>query len=401
MLRIKLNRIPEASFLVFFTGFFLYHSLVGLGIISPIDILSGYSGVVGIALFPILAFIYLLRISRQKIKFGQMDRIFFALMAYFLLVALVHNAFGRGLRYEAEMWKASLTALMYNVLLYFIGRLCNFADKSFEKLLAISLVLMTGITVGNMNSFGVFNPAAISDGVDNVASYQGLARSLVITSILCVALSKNKTRFALLSVCAAVGLAALGSRAEFTGFLGVTVILAILKYKVRGLALFVISVIGLLSLVLAFLPDVFFENSRIFGIFDVFQSESGIARSELTQDAITSIENNFLLGDYGSYVMRLGVGFYSHNILSAWVDLGLIGFLGYLFLFVSMGIVLWRRRGRDTQRGQMYWVASSIYIFTLVLMITSKDYTFMFFGFSVGLVAGILNTVNNPNRDVV
>ena len=171
MLIIKLNRIPEASFLVFFIGFFLYHSLVGLGIISPIDILSGYSGVVGIALFPILAFIYLLRISRQKIKFGQLDRIFLVLMAYFFLVALVHYAFGRGLRYEAEMWKASLTALMYNVLLYFMGRLCNFEDKSFEKLLAISLVLMTGITVGNMSNFGTFNPAAISDGVDNVASY--------------------------------------------------------------------------------------------------------------------------------------------------------------------------------------------------------------------------------------
>ena len=99
--------------------------------------------------------------------------------------------------------------------------------------------------------------------------------------------------------------------------------------------------------------------------------------------------------------MAHGTGTYSHNILSAWVDLGLIGFLGYLFLFASMGIALWRRWGENTKRGQMYWVASSIYIFTLVLMITSKDYTFMFFGFSVGLVAGILNTVNNPNRDVV
>ena len=293
MLIIKLNRIPEASFLVFFIGFFLYHSLVGLGIISPIDILSGYSGVVGIALFPILAFIYLLRISRQKIKFGQLDRIFLVLMAYFFLVALVHYAFGRGLRYEAEMWKASLTALMYNVLLYFMGRLCNFEDKSFEKLLAISLVLMTGITVGNMSNFGTFNPAAISDGVDNVASYQGLARSLVITSILCAAISKKKIHFILLSVCAVVGLAALGSRAEFTGFLGVILILTVLKYKVRGLALSVIVMIGLLPIVLSLLPDVFFDNSRIFEIFDVFQSESGLVRSQLTQDAIASIKNNF------------------------------------------------------------------------------------------------------------
>ena len=59
-------------------------------------------------------------------------------------------------------------------------------------------------------------------------------------------------------------------------------------------------------------------------------------RSSLKEEnvAIESIKSNFFLGDYGSYVSNLGIGMYSHNLLSAWVDLGLFGFVFYILILV-------------------------------------------------------------------
>ena len=64
-------------------------------------------------------------------------------------------------------------------------------------------------------------------------------------------------------------------------------------------------------------------DNRILELLDLSHSTSANKRHHLTMHAVQTIKAHPFLGDYASYAP----GYYSHNILSAWVDLGLFGFI--------------------------------------------------------------------------
>jgi hypothetical protein len=71
-------------------------------------------------------------------------------------------------------------------------------------------------------------------------------------------------------------------------------------------------------------------DNRILELLDLSQSTSANKRHHLTVYAMQTIAAHPILGDYASYKP----GYYSHNVLSAWVDLGLFGFV-YLLAIPS------------------------------------------------------------------
>ena len=81
-------------------------------------------------------------------------------------------------------------------------------------------------------------------------------------------------------------------------------------------------------------------ENRVVDLLDIGSDTSNQARNELEQSAWESIVNNPVLGDYGGYTAYAGIGGYSHNLLSAWVNLGLVGFSLYIIVILAAMIGL-------------------------------------------------------------
>src|SRR5690606_10666433 len=109
-----------------------------------------------------------------------------------------------------------------------------------------------------------------------------------------------------------------------------------LIYAIRDLkvllktSLFIFLLISIIVSMWSYIP-----NSRMMQLFDLEGSSSGKARSEFFSYALLEVFSGLdkvIFGSYGSYVTVGGLGAYPHNIFSAWINLGIIGFILYLFL---------------------------------------------------------------------
>ncbi|UUZ54929.1 O-antigen ligase family protein [Massilia sp. H-1] len=143
------------------------------------------------------------------------------------------------------------------------------------------------------------------------------------------------------------------------------------------------SVLGVLCLVvyvyldqlLALLP-----SNRILELLDLSQSTSANKRHHLTMYAMNTIAQFPVFGDYASY----NPGFYSHNVLSAWVDTGLFGFLFVLAILVlPIAQMLVRGYFLPEQSG-IFILALTFACSTLLLLATSHYFTDMAIGAALG-----------------
>ena len=76
-----------------------------------------------------------------------------------------------------------------------------------------------------------------------------------------------------------------------------------------------------------------YPQSRFKQLFVAIQEDASfIERSVFNRYGLSLIADNPLVGAYGMYVHLNGGGSYPHNLLSAWVNLGILGFAFYLIL---------------------------------------------------------------------
>jgi hypothetical protein len=75
-------------------------------------------------------------------------------------------------------------------------------------------------------------------------------------------------------------------------------------------------------------------DTRVFELLDLSRSTSANKRHHLTLYAKQAIAAHPLLGGYASYQL----GYYAHDVLSAWVDPGLFGFVYLLVLTAVPGV---------------------------------------------------------------
>ena len=136
-----------------------------------------------------------------------------------------------------------------------------------------------------------------------------------------------------------------------------------------------------LDAVLAVLPD-----NRTLELLDLSHSSSAGLRHQLTEQALASIGRHPLLGEYGNYEP----GLYAHNLLSAWVDLGLLGFAALLALLIypltHLAIHGYLLGGR-TSRDHRYLLAWSLLTSTLLLLCLSHFFSDMLIGAALGAYA--------------
>jgi hypothetical protein len=366
------------AFLLLFPGFFFYQTLIGMGVMGAF--LGGYFSVVSIVLFPPLTYMYYLGIKSSVHRVSSTDLRFGFFLFYFFVIVATNAAFGANF----TIVKNHLLSILYFINIYLIFKQGDFSEPRTMAATLAALLLMSA-TIFFFSQGGSFQPGQFGDPTspDSVATYQALARSYVLTFVTVICFIRVlAVRLALYAI-AGAALFLNGARSELVAALFLFPMIEL--YRARHWLPFlylVLLVSGLASIDTKYLANQFPE-SRVWELFDLSQSTSASARHELTEHALRTIAEHPVLGAYASYPP----GGYSHNILSAWVDLGLFGFVYMLFMLLRTAVGLCSRGWLVRPRSGQFLLAWSLICISLLLLATAKTFDDMFFGAAMGAYA--------------
>lgn len=384
MNQLQIN-LATLSFLLLFPGYFLYHYAVGRAYILPV--LGGYFGIVAALLLVPLA------ISNLKLVVKNFDLpvlIFFFIILLTFIVTFTHYAAAYPIKFYEEMFVWSISGAVFNLVCFFLAtRLDIHRVAKYGYWL---IFLMVSIVISNIGDRGIFYLKAEADNLSDIVSgYQGFARSIVVTLLITCAYYFNRgIRFYSLVIFGLFGLFFNGARTEFILYIFVLVLIKFF-YSIRSfkalLNLLLLITISVFVVVISidYLPD-----SRMLLLLDFSSGSSGEIRWRQIVFALEKISQNPILGDYGSYVELGSVGSYPHNVLSAWLNLGLVGFFLYIVLFMALWItVLYDFLNKKND--EYFKIFLFFLVFVTVALIVSKNHSYMLVGLLVGFYVQYCN----------
>lgn len=315
----------QTVFMLLYPGFFFYQTVLGLGLIGAF--LGGYFTLVAFLLTPALVLFKRMAGKRDGHERSAFD-LYCAVCAAYYLLTLAINVGAGATPMIAERYVQSL---IFCIDTYVMFRLVDLEDKKFITLAAISLLIMSGITIRfSIDGFFYLQALGQAKDPDSLATYQGFARSYIYTYLIVVSVARSiGVRFFLYGI-AAASLFLNGARSEFSAALFSIPVIEL--YHTRHKVLSVVPILFLLVLfllnsdaIVGMLPD-----NRTLQLLDLSHSTSAQARQHLSSDAWRTITEHPILGDFASYPD----GHYAHNMLAGWVDFGLVGFLLFAGLLV-------------------------------------------------------------------
>lgn len=372
------TNLATLSFLLLFPGFFFYHYAIGKGMIPAF--LGGYFGILSALLFVPL-FLLNYRLFLQKTEFPVLC--FFLILVLTFIISVFYYVLGEPRGNVTEMLVWSLSGLLFNIVAFIIASTANI--KTLAKYGCWLIVPMFFIVILNIGNSGIFYlKQEAGAGADSVATYQGFARSIVVTLLISSALffQKGKSFYIILFI-GIITLFFNGSRTEFAIFLA-SMFFFYLSYSItniRTLLSFFCLLVILTILIVNFVELI--PDSRMFQLIDIGNSSSAKGREDILLFGIEAISNNPLFGHYGSYTIKGGIGYYPHNITSAWLNLGLVGFSLYLLMF----FLLWKdiiKNFFKFRNEVNYKVFFILLLFTTGSLIASKNYSYLLVGLLLG-----------------
>ena len=391
--------IAAIVFFALFPGFFFYETLAGLDYIPPI--FGGLFGWLSVIVFPILLINYIYNIAKYKKSWNAINIIFFLILTYSVIVSIIGFIYGRFALGHREMLVWSLSGVLFNINMYILANSVPLESKKFVKYIYYSLFLMCFIALLNVGDTGSFYLQENSANKEAIATYQGFARSIAVIALVSIALANGFLMFAVAVFIGVLALFLNGARTEFVCFFVAVIVLAfarfgILKTLSLGTAFMVLVVLGGYGLTVTEYEK-FVGNNRNLQLFDLGNATSAQARHHLNEFAIRTIFENPILGDYASYlsISKIsGIGSYAHNILSAWVNLGIIGFIGYVVIALLMIFAI-VKNWKKIKKGSAVWnLMIAFSSFSIVAMIFSATYSYMVFGLAVGFFARAISHRN-------
>jgi len=257
----------------------------------------------------------------------------------------------------------------------------DFEHRQFRLMALASLAGMSAI-VFSFSVNGVFYLGAlgIAKDADSLATYQGFARSYLMTFMPVIAHTRSLALRLLLYVVGAATLFVNTARSEFAALLFAIPIIEFYfsrqKLLFLGLAVLIgMTVAAHLDEIVASLPD-----NRVLELLDLSQSTSANKRHQLAIYARHTIAAHPLMGDYGSYEP----GYYAHNVLSAWVDLGLFGFVYLLAITAIPAVPMFVKEFFTGRRRPEFVLGFALACVTLLLLVSSHYFTDMLIGATLG-----------------
>ncbi len=369
------HSVGMLAYLLLFPGFFFYHTLLGLGNIGAF--LGGYFAPVSLLMAGPLVFFYVYRIRRDSGRLGRADLLFALYIAYFLCVVAIQAAAGA----NPAIVSHHILDILFLITMFLIFRLVDFGRRDVWLAGLLALLAMSAIVFAfSMDGAFYLAPLGAAKNPESLATYQGFSRSYLVTFTAVIANTRSTPLRVLLYCLGAPTLFVNTARSEFVALLLLIPVIE-LYYSQRKLVL--VSVLATLFLltyhflddILALLPD-----NRVLELLDLSQSTSANKREHLSTYALNTISHFPIFGDYASY----SPGFYSHNVLSAWVDTGLFGFLFVLALLILPATQMILRGYFNSKPSGIFILAFSLACITLMLLVKSHYFTDMLIGATLG-----------------
>lgn len=370
--------VIHIAFILLFPGFFFYQTLLGLGVIGAF--LGGYFTAVALVLT--VPLIYTCHIESKKNRgfFSAYDLLCLLYIAYFLIIIIINYSSGAN-KMIAQRY---IQSIIFCIDTYIIFRLINLSSAKFIFFTGASLVVMSTITIYlSIDGFFYLQALGQAKDPDNLATYQGFARSYIYTFFIVTALvTKAGVRLIIYGVAIAT-LFLNGARSEFSAILFSVPLIEI--YYTRHKVTCIFSLIGI-SLILmtssqslaTMLPD-----NRTLQLLDLSHSSSAVARQHLSSDAWRTITENPFLGSFASYAD----GHYAHNILCAWVDFGLFGFVFFAILLLFPAYKLFSHGFFASVKSTDFVLALALTCITILWAVSAKNVPDMSVGAALGAFA--------------
>lgn len=326
--------IAVIGIVILFPGFFIYHLLLATTGMEPL--LGGLFGGASLLLtaWYILASLCIPKLQLERLKlFGVFV---LAFIAFVVIWSTSHWVlYDQPYVHEAFIQTAEIVILW--LALFFIALWLPRDTTQLESLFFYFFIIgLTGLCVFVLVSGSLeFNARRLFSADEHVASYAGFSRSMVIVLLFLVACTLNYLKFFSISVAGVFTLFLLSSRAEFFAFpLAIMALFLVSSQTIKRTLVLsgaIILFIALLVTLVAQFPELTDQN-RFFELLKFENSSSWVKRKELQEIALSQIANHPFLGYFGGHIVADSRGGYAHNILSSWVNFGLIGFIWYFLL---------------------------------------------------------------------
>lgn len=375
------SRVALSAFFLLLPGFFAYHFLLAKSLIPPW--LGGYSSAMALIWLLPLSALFLQQVVLRPTRRCTMDAAFMAFLGYYLVVLLLNM----GISQRGAAAADQIGVLPQFFTLYVLGRLVPPGDHGLHRALIVSLLAMSLAIVTNADE-GTFFAASFEllATADYFANYQayGFIYTVCLLYVLCA--TPQPAHRAWIYAFALPTLFLNGARTELIGVVALSVTVEFMLSRRKWL-MFVMAA-SLVAIAIAALPilaDFYPESRTIFLFLDYSDDLSKIERTRMLEDGWNSIQQSPWLGALGSH----RPGEHIHNALSAWVDLGLIGFAAYSMLIACPVIdllVLRRLHLRDAS----YRLAFSFIFLVALFAITAKHFTHQLLPLALGAYARVV-----------
>jgi hypothetical protein len=367
--------ISQLAFFLLFPGFFFYHTVLGVGAVGAF--LGGYFAPVSLLVVVPLLTVYVAKLRRNPNRLSRVDMSFLLFLCYFLAVVALNAARGKSLVIVVN----HMLAILFLINIFVMFKTINFDSPAFRRLTLASLLGMSTIVL-SYSVDGVFYLGALGMAKDaaSLATYQGFSRSYLVTFAVLIAYTRPAWLRVLLYGLALPTLYVNTARSEFAALLFLIPIIEFYHTRNKILMLFLFGVLLVLlksnlEQIVSMLP-----NNRILELLDLTQSTSANKRHHLSVHAVQTILAHPILGDYASYAS----GYYAHNILSAWVDLGLLGIAAIFAILVLPAVPMVADEYFARKYNGEFLLGLGFGCITLLLLLTSHYFTDMLIGATLG-----------------
>lgn len=322
-----------ASFFILatFSFNFIYNYFTVVGLIPKVNysLISNFLSIITL----IIAFTYNKALLYNKTLFN----ILIVFITYSLIFSLISFTFSSNLIDIGALTESLVLILYFTCFVFVFSFYYDLPSYPFK--ICFLIIFFIALVETDFSQIIPFSLDNIAGGSEGHINYQLTSFFTLITWFCFFFKETGALRRFIYTVLAIYLLLISGGRSELVGFIisGFFTIICFYFFSStnkikKTLLLLLVTSICIYSMF--YLYSTYFDlftNSRHLQIFDLEHNSSWEARQNLTEINIKQIINQPILGAYGSH-RSLGDGAYIHNILSAWQQFGLLGFI----LFASV-----------------------------------------------------------------
>lgn len=362
------------TFVTLVTFFYLYFVLRDLGMAPD---LGGYFGFAVALAIPFVALQVLGGIP-LGLKANPLDLLFFGMMLIGFYIMVFSPVTTPNQDPRTSYFAVMVAWCVFYLHIAFAPR----DSRAFAFVVKATFVLSTLIVVyysrENLQfSLGI---ATLSRPEGAEATYQFFAL-IYLLNFLLMTLYSTPRWIEITFLMGLVVLLLVGSRTDFVVLLIMYVI-----YKIgNGLKLSTLLSIVLASALMTWVFSLIATSqfNRFTLLLNYGASNNSFLRSLAFDHALDVVAQHPILGDIGNYEP----GLYAHQIISIWVDFGLLGFATYLVCLASFGLHAWRHRSSlNSVGGRSGYVALAAILATLAALLVAKSGTYYLVPVVLGLI---------------